>query len=96
MEDAIKERIANDIKNNKIMLYMKGTPAEPQCGFSAQVVSVLQSYNIPFQVKYLWAFCILMLNFYLLINYHQIQHFLDHMKLKCSQVMSHGQMNNHE
>jgi len=49
MDDALKERIENDIKNNKVMLYMKGTPDDPQCGFSAQVVSVLKSYDVPFE-----------------------------------------------
>jgi monothiol glutaredoxin len=49
MNDTIKQRIESDIKNNKVMLYMKGTPEQPQCGFSAQVVSVLKSYNIPFK-----------------------------------------------
>ncbi len=48
MEEQAKQRIENDIKNNKIMLYMKGTPDEPQCGFSAQVVSVLKSYGALF------------------------------------------------
>ena len=47
MTDEIKKKIESDIKNNKVMLYMKGTPAEPQCGFSAQVVSVLKGYNVP-------------------------------------------------
>lgn len=49
MDDAIKQRIENDIKNNKVMLYMKGTPQEPQCGFSAQVAGVLAQYNVPYQ-----------------------------------------------
>jgi len=49
MEDALKQRIENDIKNNKVMLYMKGTIEEPQCGFSAQVVSVLKTYDVPFE-----------------------------------------------
>lgn len=49
MDDALKERIENDIKNNKVMLYMKGTPEEPQCGFSAQVISVLKTYDVPFK-----------------------------------------------
>ncbi len=49
MDDALKERIESDIKNNKVMLYMKGTPEEPQCGFSAQVISVLKTYNVPFE-----------------------------------------------
>ena len=46
MDEKIKQRIENDIKNNKVMLYMKGTPQEPQCGFSAQVVGVLNKYNV--------------------------------------------------
>ncbi|MCA9407597.1 MAG: Grx4 family monothiol glutaredoxin [Candidatus Omnitrophica bacterium] len=48
MDQAIKERIENDIKNNKVFIYMKGTPDMPQCGFSAQSAGILQSYNIPF------------------------------------------------
>lgn len=49
MDDALKQRIESDIKNNKVMLYMKGTPNEPQCGFSAQAISVLKTYDIPFE-----------------------------------------------
>ena len=48
MDEQLKERIEKDIKNNKVMLYMKGTPDEPQCGFSAQVISVLKTYDVPF------------------------------------------------
>ena len=46
MDEAIKQRIQDDITNNKIMLYMKGTPEEPQCGFSQQAANVLKSYNV--------------------------------------------------
>lgn len=49
MDEQLKERIEKDIKNNKVMLYMKGTPDEPQCGFSAQVISVLKTYDVPFK-----------------------------------------------
>jgi len=45
----VREKIENDVKNNKVVLYMKGTPDMPMCGFSAQTVSILQSYNIPFK-----------------------------------------------
>lgn len=31
------------IEANKVMLYMKGTPSEPRCGFSAQVVRILHT-----------------------------------------------------
>lgn len=40
--------IKNDIDNNQVFLFMKGTPEAPQCGFSAQVVHVLKSYNVNF------------------------------------------------
>jgi len=49
MDEAIKQRIEGDIKNNKVMLYMKGTAAEPQCGFSAQAISILKGYDVPFE-----------------------------------------------
>ena len=42
------ERIQNDIKNNDVVLYMKGTKLFPQCGFSAVVVSILQKLNVDF------------------------------------------------
>ena len=44
-----REQIEKDIKGNKVMLYMKGTPETPMCGFSAKVVEVLKSYNVPFK-----------------------------------------------
>lgn len=49
MDDATKQRIETDVKGNKVMLYMKGTPQAPQCGFSAQAVAILQQYNMPFK-----------------------------------------------
>lgn len=42
--EVIKEQIAK----NDILLYMKGTPQFPQCGFSAQVVDVLKPAGVPF------------------------------------------------
>ena len=42
------ERIQNDIKNNDVVLYMKGTKLFPQCGFSAVVVSILQKLDVEF------------------------------------------------
>ena len=47
MDEAVKKRIHDDISKNKVMLYMKGTPEEPQCGFSAQVVNILRTYKVP-------------------------------------------------
>ena len=48
MDATLKERIEKDIKGNKVMLYMKGTPEAPMCGFSGRVVSILQEYDVPF------------------------------------------------
>ncbi len=48
MDNAVRQRIENDLKNNKIMLYMKGTADAPSCGFSARAVEILKSYNVPF------------------------------------------------
>ena len=42
---SLEEQIKNDIKNNPIMLYMKGTKIMPMCGFSATVVNILNAYQ---------------------------------------------------
>jgi len=42
-------RIQNDIETNPVVLYMKGTPVFPQCGFSAQVVQVLSLAGVKFR-----------------------------------------------
>ena len=43
------EQIKNDIKDNPVVLYMKGTKEMPMCGFSSTVVRVLNMYNINFK-----------------------------------------------
>ena len=43
MDTSILTRIQNDVESNQVMLYMKGTPVFPQCGFSAAVVAVLNN-----------------------------------------------------
>ena len=48
MEASTKERIDNDIKANKVMLYMKGNPTFPQCGFSARVADILSHYQVQY------------------------------------------------
>ena len=48
MENITKEKIEKLINNSQVMLFMKGTPDMPQCGFSAAVVGVLNHM----QVKY--------------------------------------------
>ena len=45
----MKEKIINDIENNSIILYMKGTQERPMCGFSARVVNTLNSHSVDFQ-----------------------------------------------
>ena len=45
----IKEKIKNLINDNQVCLFMKGTPAEPQCGFSMAVSNVLKHLNVDFK-----------------------------------------------
>jgi monothiol glutaredoxin len=47
--DPVKERIEADLKANDIVLFMKGTPVFPQCGFSAAVVQVLTHLGVKFK-----------------------------------------------
>ncbi len=49
MENIIFERIRKDIKNNDVVLYMKGTAVFPQCGFSAAVVQILSNLGVRFK-----------------------------------------------
>jgi monothiol glutaredoxin len=48
LDAALKAEIEKDIRENKVLLYMKGTPAMPQCGFSAQVVAILNKLGVSF------------------------------------------------
>ncbi len=41
-------RIRDEITQNQVMLYMKGTAMFPQCGFSARVVQILTHMGVPF------------------------------------------------
>jgi len=43
INDAVKSKIENYVSNNKVVLFMKGTPQQPQCGFSAKTVAALDS-----------------------------------------------------
>ena len=49
MDEAIRKRIENDVKGNKVFLYMKGTPDQPMCGFSGRAVAILKEYSVPFK-----------------------------------------------
>ena len=44
----IKKKIQDLINKNEVCLFMKGTPASPQCGFSMAVSNVLKHLNVNF------------------------------------------------
>jgi len=44
----VSENIKNEIRNNDIVLFMKGTPVFPMCGFSAATVQVLTNIGVKF------------------------------------------------
>ena len=46
---SIAEFIANEVKSNDVVLFMKGTPQFPQCGFSGQVVQILDYLGVPYK-----------------------------------------------
>jgi len=48
MSDSILEQIDSAVKENDVILFMKGTPDFPQCGFSQRVAAILASYDVPF------------------------------------------------
>lgn len=43
------EFIENEVKNNKVVLFMKGTKEAPMCGFSAKVVAILNKLGVEFR-----------------------------------------------
>ncbi len=44
----LREQIQTAIEENPVLLFMKGTPEQPMCGFSARTVAILQSVGQPF------------------------------------------------
>lgn len=46
---AVAERIRSEITTHDIVLYMKGTPVFPQCGFSAQAVQILEMLRVNYK-----------------------------------------------
>ena len=48
MADDVTTEIENEIRNNKVMIYMKGTPSFPQCGFSAATIEIFEELGRPF------------------------------------------------
>ena len=47
-DNPVNNRIKTDIEQNDVMLFMKGTPVFPQCGFSAAVVQILKHVGVKF------------------------------------------------
>lgn len=45
----INDIIDNEVKNNDVVLFMKGTPGFPQCGFSGQVVQILDYLGVNYK-----------------------------------------------
>ncbi|NEQ20667.1 MAG: Grx4 family monothiol glutaredoxin [Microcoleus sp. SIO2G3] len=49
MTPELKERIDSLVNQNKIMVFMKGNKLMPQCGFSNNVVQILNTLGVPFE-----------------------------------------------
>ena len=49
MSNTAQDRIRADIAENEVVLFMKGTPVFPQCGFSAAVVEILSGLGVKFK-----------------------------------------------
>lgn len=45
----INDFIDNEVKTNDVVVFMKGTPQFPQCGFSGQVVQILDYLGVPYK-----------------------------------------------
>ncbi len=46
-----KSKIENDVKTNDIVIYMRGTPDQPRCGFSARVMKIFNDIALPFKTE---------------------------------------------
>jgi len=49
MEQNVSDRIRDAIAGNKILIYMKGTPSFPMCGFSAATIDVFNDLGVPYE-----------------------------------------------
>ncbi len=49
MSEEVIDRIKKEIEGNKIVVFMKGTPEAPRCGFSAATVEILKTFGYPFK-----------------------------------------------
>ena len=48
-EQEVIAKIKSEIESNKVVVFMKGTPQAPMCGFSAATVEILKSFPYPFK-----------------------------------------------
>lgn len=46
---SVEAQIKNAVENNRVVLFMKGTPQFPQCGFSSRVVQILEACGTEFE-----------------------------------------------
>ena len=51
MNQIWKEKIETETKNNKVVIYMRGSPTQPRCGFSARVIRVFTELNVEFKYE---------------------------------------------
>jgi monothiol glutaredoxin len=49
MSDDIIKAIEDEVQSNPVVIYMKGTPRFPMCGFSAATIEVLNEVGVPFK-----------------------------------------------
>ncbi|EQB03468.1 monothiol glutaredoxin [Sphingobium sp. HDIP04] len=48
MTDAVQQRIADIVNGNDVVLFMKGTPLFPQCGFSSRAIAILEHLGVAY------------------------------------------------
>lgn len=49
MDDALKQKIEQTVRSDKVVLFVKGTKTFPQCGFSSSVIEIFKGLGVPFQ-----------------------------------------------
>ena len=49
MTDAVHQRIADIVNSNDVVLFMKGTPLFPQCGFSSRAIAILEHLGVAYE-----------------------------------------------
>ena len=49
MTDAVHQRIADIVNSNDVVLFMKGTPLFPQCGFSSRAIAILDHLGVGYE-----------------------------------------------